>query len=67
MLLNIEERTLKWCVVGKTEEKHIIKFTNIPQQDEGYVPNIGIYYNKLEMRIAQISPSLFGKPKDIFG
>ena len=66
MLLNMDEKTLRWCVVGKNEEKHIIKFTNIPLQSNGYVPHFNVYYTNLEMRLAQIPPSLFGKAKDIF-
>ena len=62
MLLDVDvEIGCLW--VGHNDEKRRIKFWNIPQQSNGWVPHFNICQQDIELRIARIPPSLFGKPK----
>ena len=63
MLLNVDERKLDLCIVGHNDDKHHVKFWSLPIGQNGWVPHFNVYYNNTILRIATISPSLFGKQK----
>ena len=62
MLFDVDGKKLDLCVVGHDDEQRRVKFWNIPQQN-GWVPHFNIHRLDIELRIARIPPSLFGKPK----
>ena len=67
MLLNVDEGKLDLCVVGQNDENHTVKFWDLPIGQHGWLPHFNIYQDQIQIRIAQIPPSLFGKvKKDIF-
>ena len=67
MLLNVDQGKLDLCVVGQNDENHTITLWDLPIGQHGWVPHFNIFTSKIQIRIAQIEPSLFGKEqKGIF-
>eukprot|EP01084_Bolivina_argentea_P211044 359062_1 len=71
MLLDLDKQTLNIAVVGLMDDKYQIKFSGIEKTNEfgGWCPYFNLYQNasdectvRCQLRIAHISPKLFGQP-----
>lgn len=68
MLLDFEGKAWSLCMVGRNDENHTKKFTNLNLPGKGLVPHFNMYHQNLTVRIAKIPPSMFGvEKKGIFG
>ncbi len=64
MLLNVDKGTLNICEVGNCNTGTEAKLWNLPKT-HGYVPAFNIHGTGIELRLAKISVSWYGKNKSI--
>jgi len=64
ILLNIDKGTLNICEVGNCNSATEAKLWNLPKT-HGYVPSFNIHGTGIEIRLAKITPSWYGKKKKI--
>ena len=64
LLLDVDNKTLNICVVGKCDDKHEAKIWNLDDNENGWVPHLNCYsYNHSghQFRIAKIPNDWYGK------
>lgn len=59
MLLDINKRELRFCVVGK-KEKGEAKLYQLPKQTQGWIPHLIAEHKGIQFRIAKIPIELYG-------
>eukprot|EP01083_Nonionella_stella_P058481 153131_1 len=64
ILLDLNRRILCICEVGNSNDAKDAKLTNLPRT-HGYVPAFNIHGQGIEIRLAKISASWYGKRKSI--
>ena len=63
MLLDLARKAWSLCMVGRNDENHTKKFTNLDLPGKGLVPHFNIAHRNHTVRIAKIPPSMFGVEK----